>query len=127
MELMKNKAKVLLWQLPETDSKGHAIRGYLRDHGIAAVSANPMDSGRTLSAILGVGKGNMGKAQPLPKEPVMVIYGFDEEQLDEFLGFLRQEAPVELKAVATVHNLKWTLGYLAGQLMAERAYYAKRN
>lgn len=127
MEILQNRAKVLLYRLPEADAKGHAIRGYLREHGIAAVNANPMDGGRPLAAILGVGKGRMGKAEPLPREPVMVLYGFGEEQLNEFLSFLRREAPVELKAVATVHNLSWTFGYLARQLMGERAYFEKRK
>ncbi len=127
MELLKNRAKVLLWQLPELDAKGHAIRCYLGEHGIAVVNVNPMDSGRTLAAILGVGKGNMGKAEPLPKEPVLIMYGLGEEQLNEFLDFLRKQAPVALKAVATAHNLKWTLGYLTKQLMAERAYYASKK
>lgn len=127
MEMLQNRAKVLLYQLPEMDAKGHAIRSYLREHGIAIVNANPTDGGRSLVSIMGVGKGSPGKAEALPGEPVLVIYGLEERQLNEFLAFLRRKAPIELKAVATVHNLQWTFGYLTKQLMAERSYFGKKK
>lgn len=125
MNEKKRTEKVLLYLLPESDPKGHAIRGYLKEHDIPVLTATPMDSGRTLAAIFGLAKGNMGRATPLPKEPVLVMFGFSEETLDPFLEFLRDNAPVPLKAVATPHNLKWPFGQLAAQLMRERAFQTK--
>jgi hypothetical protein len=125
MEKRKSGAKALLYALPQSSEKGAAIRAYLQEQGISILTATPMDSGRTLGAIFGLTKGSMGKATPLPKEPVLVMHHFSEEEMDALLDFLRETAPVALKAVTTQVNLRWTLGFLCGQLMRERAQAGK--
>ena len=58
----------------------------------------------------------------------LVISGFDDAELRQFLGRLRQlGARVPLKAVLTEHNKDWTLSQLIGHLTEEHEYFSSRT
>ena len=119
MKAQKNTPAVLLYRLPEFTIQGKAVRNFLSDHQIRAITVNPGDSGRTIANLLGMGQDAAGQNVPLPSEPVAVLYGLMGPVFDEFLEFLEKTAPIRLKAVATPYNLHWTFGRLAGQLSRE--------
>ena len=60
---------------------------------------------------------------------MLVMHGFDQAMLDDFLRFFRAEdvRRVELKAVLTPTNASWTAAELSRHLQAERDAMRKRN
>ena len=120
MRTQKNTPAVLLYQLPEFSMQGRAVRTWLAERGIRAVSVGPDDSGKTLSTLLGLKREADGPKRPLPGEPMVVLYGLVGPTFDDFLTLLDGTGRIALKAAATPYNLHWTFGKLAEQLQDER-------
>ncbi len=61
------------------------------------------------------------------KEEMLVMKNFSEEQLDNFLKFIRSSglAPIELKAVLTPVNCQWNSLQLYQELTKERAAFQR--
>lgn len=58
---------------------------------------------------------------------MMVLYGFTNERLDEFLRNMRRAGipRIALKAIVTPHNVNWTFRQLYEELEREEAAYRK--
>lgn len=58
---------------------------------------------------------------------MMVLYGFTNERLDEFLRNMRRAGipRIALKAIVTPHNVNWTFRQLYEELEKEEAAYRK--
>ena len=72
-----------------------------------------------LSLLSGEGAEPQNPAPPLP-EPVMVLCGLTEPQLDRLLPALRKERIFCLKALLTPTNAGWTFRQLYDELCRER-------
>ena len=90
-----------------------------RDMGIMIRKLKEEDAGRSVGVLAGVFPPELA-----PKTAKQVPKGYRmPELLDRFLAEYRRRGidPIGLKAVATPHNLFWTVCELTGELEQERA------
>lgn len=79
-----------------------------------------------LPLLSGEGAEVQSPAKPLP-EPVMILCGLTEAQLDRLLPALRRERIFCLKAVLTPTNAGWSLRQLYDELCRERDLMGDRK
>lgn len=60
------------------------------------------------------------ESYPEPKEPLIMLAGFDRKSLDTALDLMKAVGlRIPLKAIYTPHNRLWSLAHLANELSAE--------
>lgn len=125
---MKNKQETaLLYNLPVGSEQGDGVRKVLAEMKIRPVTVSQSESGKTLSRLLGLSADPEGESLPLPEEPVLVLYHLSDKHMNQLLTRLHTTAPVELKAMVTPVNRKWTFGKLCGELAREREAIEKQG
>lgn len=120
---MKKKGKVLLYHLPAGTESGDAVRRVLEHLSISLRVVGEHETGKKIrSLLLEDAEDKIEKAEG---EPILVIEGLEQKELDSLLMELKKEgAKVPLKAVVTEHNRNWSFERLAGELKNENAYFA---
>ncbi len=120
---------VLMYNLRD-DPRTRAIRQYLAIKNIACVDVAPADYGQSIGALLHLyGFHRRFSPASIFEDEMLVLFAFDNNMLDEFLKFFRafRLRPVELKAVVTPDNMKWSSSQLHAELCAERAQLEKQK
>ena len=100
-----------------------------RDMGIMNRKLKEEDAGRSVGVLAGVFPPELAPktAKQVPKgyrmPELLVFCGLEDGLLDRFLAEYRRRGidPIGLKAVATPHNLFWTVCELTEELEQERA------
>ncbi len=128
---MSETAGILLFHM--NIFKAEQIRRLAGSAGISAELVPADKESLPLRTIAGVNRaGGKGRraAAPAPQiltQEMLVMYGLEDKQLDDFLGMLRREGlKVDLKAVLTPINVEWTAQQLFAELSKEHAFYLGR-
>lgn len=102
----------------------------LRPHGLAVYTVDRAQYTTPLDVILGLRK----PERVLPPlgfelaEPMLVLHGLSEAQLDALLAELKAaDIRIALKAVTTPTNLRWSPMQLYAELKRERAAFLERQ
>ena len=127
----KQKPQVLLFSFRPEARTMHIIR-YLTSQGVSVRTVQASELGETLGYLFSL-PGYEKRVVPdftasiVPE--MLVMHGFDQALLDDFLRFFREEGVrrVELKAVLTPTNAAWTAAELSRHLTAERDALQKRR
>ena len=112
---------VLLYGLPADRADGKIIRDYLKSKLIRAVNVYPGNDECTLGELLQAEGLYPAKKKQGPEKPVLVMFAMQNKEMDALLTFLRENAPIELKAVVTPHNMNWKFSRLVRELKRERS------
>lgn len=106
-------------------TKSETIRNIASDMGEEIKVVGYKDLSRTLTGLsLGRILTKSVKLPALYQMPELLVFiGMDDEKLDGFLERYKESKaePVKLKAVATAHNIEWTLYELIEHLKEEAA------
>ncbi len=127
---MEKKKIVLLFRMNQP--KKEQIKELCGQMGFRTEEITPMRYGDSLGSLAGLGEiatanSKIGSGTrpfvgqyELPAE-MMVFYGLESAELDEFLKKYRQAGiePVPIKAVVTPFNMQWTPYQLFNELMEE--------
>ncbi len=118
--------KLLLFNLPE--GKTQAMRLLLAGRGVDIRTVEAADFCQPIGFLAGLP--GFPAVKPFAAafgEEMMVLCGFDQQQLADTLDGLRQAGvpPVPLKAVLTQHNAGWSALALRGELLRERDEIAR--
>ena len=121
---------VLLFCFRPEERSMRIIR-YLEGRGVSVKMVQRAEYGEKLGALCslpGYEKRGVHSFLPELREELLVMHGFDQTLLDDFLRFFRTEGlrRVELKAVLTPTNADWTAPELPSHLDAERKALQKR-
>lgn len=125
------RPEVLLFSFRPEERTMRMIR-YLTAQGVSVRTVQANELGESLGFLFslpGYDKRNTSVMTPQKIPEMLVMHGFDQAMLDEFLRFFRTEniRRVELKAVLTPTNAAWTAAELSRHLTAERDAIQKRN
>lgn len=130
---MPNKAQpqVLLFAFRPEERTMRILR-YLTSQGVSVRTVQAAELNETLGYLFSLpGYEKRGSLDYLTRSvpEMLVMHGFDQTMLDDFLRFFRAEdvRRVELKAVLTPTNASWTAAELSRHLQAERDSMRKRN
>lgn len=123
--------QVLLFSFLPEERTMRIIR-YLTAQGISVRTVCTEDFGETLGYLFSLPGFEQRSARAFAASSVpemLVMHGFNQETLDAFLRFFREEGVrrVELKAVLTPTNAVWTAAELSRHLTAERDALQKRK
>ena len=125
------RPEVLLFSFRPEERTMRMIR-YLTAQGVSVRTVQANELGESLGFLFslpGYDKRNTSVMTPQKIPEMLVMHGFDQAMLDEFLRFFRMEniRRVELKAVLTPTNAAWTAAELSRHLTLERNAMQKRN
>ena len=125
------RPEVLLFSFRPEERTMRMIR-YLTAQGVSVRTVQANELGESLGFLFslpGYDKRNTSVMTPQKIPEMLVMHGFDQAMLDEFLRFFRMEniRRVELKAILTPTNAAWTAAELSRHLTAERDAIQKRN
>lgn len=124
--MIKNKIReTVLYYTPEESEKTRLLKGVLVRMGIRIKNVSAEQTGQTVGSLLGLhGYEEKEEAEeralPLPQE-MLVMHQFSSRRLDELLFQLRKAGvpKIELKAMVTETNVKWTFQHLYEELQEE--------
>ncbi len=93
------------------------------------ISASAEQGAEKVGAFFGLnGYSFSGRRDITVSAEVLVISGFDDTELMQFVSRLRQlGARIPLKAAVTEHNKDWTLSQLIGHLTEEHEYMNRKQ
>jgi len=123
--------QVLLFAFRPEERTMRILR-YLTSQGVSVRTVPVEELNETLGYLFSLtGYEKRGSLDCLTRSvpEMLVMHGFDQAMLDDFLRFFRAEdvRRVELKAVLTPTNASWTAAELSRHLQAERDAMRKRN
>ena len=107
------------------ESKRKQIEALCARLSITAKQLKPSDMNNTVGGLVGIkgigGQKNINIPFGYMLPELMIFSGIDDKKLDVFLESYRNEGieKVELKAIVTPHNIKWTLYELVQELKKE--------
>lgn len=107
------------------ESKRKQIEALCTELSITSKKLKPSDMNKTVGGIIGIKGLKDRKNISIPLGymfPELIVFsGIDDKKLDVFLESYRNEGieKVELKAIVTPHNIKWTLYELVQELKKE--------
>lgn len=124
-------AQVLLYNFSVSD-RTRKIRKYLRKEGIGICVVETADYAQPLGVLAGLpgfvrqNIYNMGEDF---KEEMLVMCGFEEKQMEDFLAFFRENdlEPVALKAMLTPVSQNWDSIRLHRELASEHRVITGRE
>lgn len=124
-----SKKVILLYSLPQ--EKLTTLRQLLAGQGFSVQEVGQQQYGCLIEDLLkpGAGAGRGSGYRGVPLEPMLVMHGLTSQEIDQVLKLLKENSIlIDLKAVTTPINRKWTSLQLYGQLQRERAQMlARRN
>ena len=95
--------------------------------GIQTRKIKEKDVNVSLSTLAGIsGAISMSQVEKAPKDyeipPLLIFVGMTEKKLDEFLTEYKKRGiePTHLKAIVTIHNMKWSVSGLIAELKKEQ-------
>lgn len=127
---MAENAAVLLYNLNQSE-KGRKIKFILIRMGIKIKNIAKEDYLQpvgALAGIPGIERNELLYTENGFEEEMLVMKGFSEHQLNDFLNFFRREKieKVNLKAVLTPSNQTWTSLRLYEELKKEHDFYQNK-
>lgn len=118
--------ETVLYYSPEKIEKVRLLKGVLVRMGIRIKNIGPEQVMQKVGYLTGRKEYEEtlpedGKEIPVIPEEMLVLYGFTNRRLDEFLSQLRRAKvpPVALKAVVTETNADWSFYELYQEIRAE--------
>ena len=118
--------ETVLYYSPEKSEKVRLLKGVLVRMGIRIKNIGPEQVMQKVGYLTGRKEYEEtlpedGKEIPVIPEEMLVLYGFTNRRLDEFLSQLRRAKvpPVALKAVVTESNADWSFYELYQEIRAE--------
>lgn len=118
--------ETVLYYSPEKSEKVRLLKGVLVRMGIRIKNIGPEQVMQKVGYLSGRKEYEEtlpedGKEIPVIPEEMLVLYGFTNRRLDEFLSQLRRAKvpPVALKAVVTETNADWSFYELYQEIRAE--------
>ena len=127
--------EMILYYTPEDRAHGPILRGVAARMGIKIKNLTPERCIQKIGYLTGA-EGverrevsvNFQKYAPVMEEEMLVLSGFTEERLEEFLGNLKKSGvpKIGLKAVVTETNAQWTAYQLYEQLKEEHRQLTER-
>ena len=118
--------ETVLYYSPEKSEKVRLLKGVLVRMGIRIKNIGPEQVMQKVGYLTGRKEYEEtlpedGKEIPVIPEEMLVLYGFTNRRLDEFLSQLRRAKvpPVALKAVVTETNADWSFYELYQEIRAE--------
>lgn len=127
---MKKNAAVYLCNF--TPARQREILPLCAQCGIRVRKVDPADFGQQIGLIAGLPEfersQTVEEAEPFTEE-LMLMQGFDQALLDDFLNRFRQRRvkSVALKAVITPTNSGWTLLHLHDEIAREHEYMMQQR
>lgn len=106
-----------------SDERLRTLRAVAAAQGLALTEVPPADFGQTLGALCGLDARNPLAAPCDFAGEMLVMAGLSDAQSDRLLAALRLclRPNIDLKAVLTPANRRWTAAYLYQELCMERA------
>lgn len=124
--------ETVLYYNPGNAPKPAVMKSVLVRMGVRIKNIREEQLGETIGSLLGIEKKEKTEgtapAGPL-EEQMLVLYRFSGNRLDQLLYGLRKAGvpKIELKAVVTEKNSRWTMYELYEELKKEREAFAKGN
>lgn len=124
--------ETVLYYNPGNAPKPAVMKSVLVRMGVRIKNIREEQLGETIGSLLGIEKKEKtegaASAGPL-EEQMLVLYRFSGNRLDQLLYGLRKAGvpKIELKAVVTEQNSRWTMYELYEELKKEREAFAKGN
>ena len=127
---MQTQPQVLLFHFAPDERTIHIIR-YLTVNGIRVKNVSAAEESETIGFLFSLpGYESSGKRSlsAAVREEMLVMMGFDQSMLEDFLRFFREKGirRVELKAMLTPTNAAWSGGELYRHMTLEREALRKR-
>jgi hypothetical protein len=129
---MAKEELVLLYQLDATSEKGLKIREILSRHNIRAKTISHAMLNQTIGHLAELpghaSHPSQYDGEPIPDE-VLLMKDLSDTRIDRLLKDFRENgvSRIDLKAVVTPHNQKWTLLDLISELRQEHAVMERFN
>lgn len=122
--------ETVLYYNPGNTPKAALMKSVLVRMGIRIRNVSAEQAGETVGSLLGLETEAAGEDQTeteVMDEQMLVMYRFTDRRLDEFLLNLRRAGvpKIELKAVVTEQNSRWTFYQLYKELKREREAMAE--
>ena len=135
--------EMVLYYNPGNAPKAALMKSVLVRMGIRIKNVSKEQTGETIGNLLGIEKGadslkekpgeksderpNEKRDSPI-EEQILVLHQFTERRLDQLLLELRKAGvpKIELKAIVTEQNSKWTLYQLYEELKKEREAFGEK-
>lgn len=131
--------EMVLYYNPGNAPKAALMKSVLVRMGIRIKNVSKEQTGETIGNLLGIEKGaDSLKEKPGERpnekldgsieEQMLVLHQFTERRLDQLLLELRKAGvpKIELKAIVTEQNSRWTLYRLYEELKKEREAFAEK-
>ena len=135
--------EMVLYYNPGNAPKAALMKSVLVRMGIRIKNVSKEQTGETIKSLLGIEKGaDSLKEKPDEKsderpnekldvpieEQILVLHQFTERRLDQLLLELRKAGvpKIELKAIVTEQNSRWTLYQLYEELKKEREAFGEK-
>ena len=123
------KPSVLLYNMA-SDARTAAIEAYLSGSGVTVIHVKATDFNRPIASLFSLpGFKQDGKPvyRPPFSEEMLVMAGFSQKRLSDFLRFFREKQlrRVALKAMLTPSNATWSGAELLWHLKQEQAQFDK--
>lgn len=131
--------EMVLYYNPGNAPKAALMKSVLVRMGIRIKNVSKEQTGETIGNLLGIEKGadslkEKSDERPNEKldgpieEQILVLHQFTERRLDQLLLELRKAGvpKIELKAIVTEQNSRWTLYQLYEELKKEREAFGEK-
>lgn len=123
---MASMKETVLYYTPEKTDKTRLLKGVLVRMGIRIKNIGPEQVTQKVGYLTGLKDYEETPLEedtelPVIPEEMLVLHGFTNRRLDEFLSQLRRAKvpPIALKAVVTETNAGWNFYELYGEIRAE--------